>query len=511
MRLNPLFGDNSLWQMSLLFIGVISMLLGVLKATTVYDLKEILAYITISTLGLLIAALSVGNYLAMQGAVIYLLAHALYKASLFLIAGNLDKQIATRDLRNLSGLFQYMPLTGLTALGACMALAGLPPFLGFGAKELLYEALSGDNWQLRLMLIALVFTNAIYVALALKFSLGVFFGSSSLKNEVKEVSLIMWFPAIVLAMMGGVLGVGGIYLETFITTISEVIMPGSGLVKVDLSLWHGFNISFILSIITWLSGVILYFLLNTLQGLAQPNSFSFHLGYQCVLQITQRLAFAATRFLQPGFLTWYLKVIFGVLIILLAWTYAEGGLFSAIDFPIRADLFPDIYVFFPLLLVFSGTISILTTSSRLRILVCLSLVGYGIALFYAINNAPDVSMTQFLVETITLVIFTVVLNRMPKSATFPMEARKILIATIAVAFGIIMILILFSLQDYEAAPLLKDFYLQHSVPEGHGENVVNVMLVDFRAFDTLGEMIVLSMTAFGVAVLIKLKSKEDIF
>ncbi|WP_134089339.1 hydrogen gas-evolving membrane-bound hydrogenase subunit E [Olivibacter sp. XZL3] len=512
MRLNPIFGDDSLWQSSLLAIGTISMLIGMFKATKLYDMKGVLASITISTLGALIAMIGFGYERALQGAVIYLLVHALYKAALFLAAGNIDKQAKTRDLRKLPAVFRAMPYTGLAALLACLALAGLPPFLGYIAKEILYEALSENGWQAGLFLAAFILTNAMYFMLALKLSWGLFLGHSVLPNKIHDVGFVMWFPAMLLALIGIILGLGAAYFEPFFVSVVSALTKRSDRVEIDLSLWHGINISFILTVITWLAGFLLYVKRDRLVlAINKLKLLSFDRGYRSILAYIRSAALFLTRFLQSGFLTRYLKVIFGMLIVLLAWTYIEGGLFSEIRLDLEGDSFSNIYGFFPLLLIFIGTVFVLKSSSRLRILVCLSLVGYGIALLYAVYNAPDVSMTQFLVETITLVIFAIVLNRLPKSLRFPLEARKILIAGISATFGIIMALVLLSLLQYEPNPAMKDFYIQQSFPKGHGENVVNVMLVDFRAFDTFGEMAVLSMTALGVVALINLTSGEDRF
>ncbi|MGK9125594.1 DUF4040 domain-containing protein [Olivibacter sp. SA151] len=510
MRLNPVFSTDIMWQVSLLAIGSITMVLGAIRAVKAFDLKSILASITISTLGVLMALIGVGSDLALQGALLYLAVHALYKAALFLVAGNVDRQTGTRDLRKLSGLYRNMPFTTCAALLAGLAFAGLPPVLGFVVKEKLYEALLGGEEYLYWFLIVFIITNAIYFMLAVKLTYDLFFGKSVLSQAVKEVSVIMWGPPVFLSLMGLLFGIGGAHFESFFTVAAETTMNKRGAREIDLSLWHGFNTAFILSGITWLIGLAFYVGESKFRRLAEITKlFSLDHAYRSILHHLQSFTYVVTRFFQHGFLTRYLKVIFVVPIVMLSWIYMEGKLFSEIHFDNWKSSFSEVYAFFPLLLIFTGTLFILRTSSRLRILVCLSLVGYGIALFYAVFSAPDVSMTQFLVETITLVIFTIVLNRMPKSASFPLEPRKVLIAGVSIAFGIIITCILISVQQYPLNPALKDFYIQHSVPRGHGENVVNVMLVDFRAFDTFGEMVVLSMTALGVVALINLKSKED--
>jgi multicomponent Na+:H+ antiporter subunit A len=510
MRLNPLFSETGLWHYSLLLIGGITMIFGALQSLKENDLKAVLAYITISTLGLLMASIGIGSSLALQGALIYLFVHALYKGSLFLVAGNIDTELKTRSLNSLSGLFKYMPYTGIAAILACLAMAGIPPLLGFIAKEKLYEAMLAGDWQNYTFLILFFLSSAIYFLLSLKLSYGIFFGRPTNFNKAKEVPFFMWFPPLVLGSLGLLFGLFGVYIEPFFNAICHAIATDRQNIDIDLTMWHSFNNPFILSVLTWLFGLTLYLFGTKLSFfMIDLNLFSFEKCYVFTLKKLNLLALSITQVFQNGFLTKYLKVIFSVLILFLSYIYIKGGLFpKEIKFEWR-DLLLDVYIFFPVLLIFVGTLFILKTSSRLRILVCLSMVGYGIAFFYAIYSAPDVSMTQFLVETVTLVIFTIILNRMPKNVAFPFEARKILITVISILFGLIMTLVLFSLQQYEPDPTLKNFYLQNSTLRGHGENVVNVMLVDFRAFDTLGEIIVLCMTAIGVVALINLKSKEE--
>jgi len=510
MRMNPLLNGTALWHYSLLVVGGITMVIGAWKALRENDLKSILAAITISTLGLLMASIGVGSAIALEGALIYLLVHALYKGGLFLIVGNIDSQAKTRDLNNLSGLFKSMPYTGIAAILACLSMAGLPPLLGFIGKEKLYLALLEGDWKDYLFLTFFLFCSTVYFMLSVRLSYGIFFGKAKPLGKIKESAFFMWLPPLILGLLGILFGLLGEYVEPFFYEVCNAIIGVRNKVSVDLALWHGFNKQFLLSILTWLIGVLVYLYRNKLKKLNNLFNFlSLERGYMFTLQKTGTIASSVTLFFQNGFLTKYLKVIFGVLIILLFWVYVEGSLLpDALVFEREIALL-EIYDFFPMLLIFIGTVFIIKSSSRLRILVCLSLVGYGIAFFYAIFSAPDVSMTQFLVETITLVIFTIILNKMPKNATFPLEARKLLIAAVSALFGIIMTLVLFSLQQYTPDPALKNFFLQNSAPNGHGENVVNVMLVDFRAFDTFGEIVVLCMTAIGVVALIHLKPKED--
>jgi len=512
MRFNPLMEGMEGWSISLLIVGGATMIIGAVKSLMEDDLKKILAYITISTLGLLVATVGAGSELAIEGAVLYLLVHALYKGALFLLVGNIDKKMKTRNISELSGLFSSMPFTGTATILACFAMAGLPPFLGFIAKEKLYEALLNHGSIGYVLLLFVFISSAVYFMLAVRLSFGVFFGKQPSIKNTGDVPFLMWVPPILLTLLGLFFGIGGIYISPLLTQVYASMVQKPIVNGLDLSLWHGLNKAFFLGVLTWFVGFVFYRNAAKLaDGLKMGAHFlpSVEHMYTSLLRKIDAWSRLVTLFFQNGFLTRYLKVIFVVLIGLLAWVYIEGDLFkTAIRFG-ESTASTEIYEWVPLLLILTGCAVVLKSSSRLRMLVSLSLVGYGIAFFYAIFSAPDVSMTQFLVETITLVIFTMILHRMPKNVTFPLERRTFLIATISCLFGIIMTLVLIAVQSYDLDPTLKNFYLENSAPSAHGENVVNVMLVDFRAFDTFGEIVVLCMTAIGVVALINLKPKNE--
>lgn len=517
MRLNPALSGTDLWMYMLVFFGGITALLGALKSLLQNDLKKILAYVTISTLGLLVATIGVGNGLALQAALVYLLVHACYKGALFLLVGNIDKQTKTRNVNQLSGLYKTMPYTGIATILACLAMAGLPPMLGFVAKEKLYESLL-DNSVVNNVLFGIIFiVSAIYVTLAIRIAYGVFFGKRKSPEDVSgrmkytESSWAMWLPPMVLGSIGLLFGVLGNSIAPFLTQSSNTLMLGKK--TLDLSLWHGINWVLFLSMFTWVIGWLIYsryyFISKIVRGFIQSIPISIEHIYSWILDVSTPTAIKITITLQNGQLTRYLKIIFAALIILLATVYFRLDLLPT-DWNFKQEIkFDRIYEFLPVMLILFGTMITLKNPSRLVMLVALSLLGFGVALFFAMFSAPDVSMTQFLVETITLVIFTIILRRLPKNVSFPRVRRQLLMVLVSLSFGVMMTLILSTLQGFDPDPALKSFFLENSATRGKGENVVNVILVDFRAFDTFGEMIVLSMTALGVMALIQLKPKEE--
>lgn len=512
--------------MTLVLIGGFTAMLGAAMSINQLDLKKMLAYITISALGLLVCAIGLQDALAIQAAFLYLLAHAIYKGALFMTAGNVDKVHKTRDIRYLGNISHSMPFTGAAILLASLAMAGMPPFIAFVAKEKLYElALEQSGWA-SFSLVAFFFSSVVYAGVAIRLGYRLLF-APSLKEETPEkageaeepvaaekkqdVPPAMWIPPLILGIIGLTVGWFPSLVQPFFNEVTDRI--ASSHKELDLSLWHGWTPALMLSLATYLSGWLIYrfrdHIFQVLHGVFKLDWLGPENMYDKGLDVLNAFSAALTRTIQNGQLTKYLKAIFMLVILLLSFTYIKYDLFPS-DWNFQQEIkFRRIYEFLPIVMIISGVIMLLNESSRLTMLVALSLIGYGIALFYAMFSAPDVSMTQFLVETITLVVFTIILHRMPKNAVFPRSKRQFLVVAIAFVFGVLMTVVLSSLQDYTVASEMKEFYISNSASRGKGENVVNVMLVDFRAFDTFGEMAVLCMTALGVMALIRLKTYRN--
>lgn len=505
MRFHPVLGGTVYWEYILIGIGGITALLGAFQSLAQQDMKKLLAYITVSTLGILVVAIGVGDGMAIQAALLYLLAHALYKGALFMLAGNVDKQMKSKNVDELTGLFHVMPYSGLALIFACLAMAGLPPVLAFIAKEKLYE-MGLEHGMGSFALISIFLSSVIYVVISLKLVHGMFLRERKKRmgEARREAPFLMWFSPFVLSAIGIFFGVFASAISPFLERVGNAIIGKP--YPLDMALWHGFNAPFVLSLITWVAGIALYVWRKGFS--VKLPWLDLDLWYDKSLTGLQSLARYVTVFIQNGRITVYLKVTFVVIAALLIFVYVDYGLYPS-EWLFKSELrIVRIYEFIPAMMIVAGVMTVLFDKSRLTMLAALSLIGYGIALFYAMFSAPDVSMTQFLVETITLLIFTIVLHRLPKHLSFPKEHKRIISISIALAFGIIITLILASMQGYEAHSEMKQFYITKTGPEGKGENVVNVILVDFRAFDTFGEMVVLCMTALGVMTLIKMKSSK---
>ncbi len=282
-----------------------------------------------------------------------------------------------------------------------------------------------------------------------------------------------------------------------------------------MKLWHGFNRVLILSALTLASGLGLYLLRHrydqVLASLKVLRSWRPEALYFKSLEGLDKLALGQTRFIQNGYLRNYLITIIGFFTIVSAYLYFHNGLLPE-QIP---DLAPvrtrNVYEFTPLLLIGVGFYKIFTTRSRLTMLVSVGLLGFGVASVFIFFSAPDVSITQFLVETVTLLFFMLIIHRLPRHRLLGSTNRRFFHIGVSALFGCMMTLILLSVESTEAVSGFKDYYLENSLSVGKGQNVVNVILVDFRALDTLGEVTVICITALGIVALnqLNLKSEEQ--
>lgn len=501
-RLSPLLSGTELWTWTLEPIGMITMLLGAYLALQKSDLKRILAYSTVSALGLLILLLGVGTKLAVEAAMLFIAAHALYKGALFLVAGAIDHETGTRDIHLLGGLRLSMPITAGAAILAAFSMAGLPPLLGFIAKELLYEATLTANAAL--VLTGTVFvTNILFVAVALIVGYMPFFGAplETPKHPHEAPARMILGPAVL-----GTLGLAFGLLPNLID--APLIAPAASAVlntavPVKLSLWHGVTPMLILSIITLASGTLIFLLRRWVRRLTAPLETLSRCGpargYNFALRSLNAVAAWQTRVLQNGYLRYYLITIIAALVGLTAYTlWIRNGLVLTLrNFDLRY------YEAGLALLMLLAIIAVTTTNSRLTAIAALGVVGYSVALIFLLYGAPDLAMTQFLIETLTVILFVLMFYSLPRFATFTPPRERIRDVFIAVLGGGLMTALALIAIGVEHDKTVSTFYAENSYVMGHGRNIVNVILVDFRALDTLGEITVLAAAAIGVFALLK--------
>ncbi len=509
-RLSQVFTDVHNWQPLLVSIGGFTMVYGALMALTNTDMKKVLAYTTISALGIMVLLLGIGTTVSVQAAMVFLLAHALYKGTLFMVTGNVDHETGSRDLSLLSGLGKKMPYTFYASALASLSMAGVIPFFGFIAKEILYGAAFKSPLASGLIGVATFATGVMFTALAFEFGYKIFIGKQSdTPKHPHEAPFSMLIGPVFLATLGLI---GGVFSEQLAQPLLH--HSSSQILNVDkvlqLGLWHGFTLIFGLSLLTLLLGFLLFRVRSVIVNFSDKYSLNSISGpekaYQNSIPALLNAAKHQTEFFQSGILRNYI-VIISMTLVALIWLMAfNGGGLSMLSLDGLTKLKWFEIVFVVLMLV--GLANTLITTSRLTAIVSLGMVGYGTAAIFLYYGGPDVAMTQFLIETLTIVLFVLVLNKLPKFV----DVRKgllIKIAFPAVAFGATMAIILLWVQSLQVVSPLKDYFAQNSYLLAKGKNVVNVILVDFRGLDTLGEISVLAIASIGIFTLLKVTQSKQ--
>ncbi|MBG6206199.1 multicomponent Na+:H+ antiporter subunit A [Labrenzia sp. EL_126] len=511
MRMHPLLGGTELWTTVLPLFGGVTLLVGTILAVRQTDLKLMLAYTTVASLGLLVMLTGTSHEKALEGAVLYLLAHSLFKGALFMVAGTIDHEAGTRDVTKLGGLRKAMPVTFVAACLAALSMAGLPPFIGFIAKEVLYYGTWG--WlELGLPItITAVVGNSLMLVIAAAVAIKPFFGPKvETPKHAHEGPVLLFAGPVVLALTGlflafiahttGILFVGPT-LSSLLGTFTEV----------DLHLWPTkINAPLILSVITIGLGIFLFTQLDKLRdfiaSILKVIGWGPDQGFDQFVSGIVRFATWLTRLLQTGKMQTYmlLTFFFTALAVLL-----PGYLTNS--FPAMPKL-PE-YRFYEwgiLLIAVLGLFAILVARTRLTAIVSLGVQGFAVALIFMMFGAPDLSFTQFMVETLSVVILALVMTRLNLS---PRDHRtvpaRLLAGVVAVAVGLGLGLTLLSITQQPFDSTLSVFFTEFSRSIAHGRNIVNVILVDFRGFDTLGEIAVVVLAGLCVLALIRVRTKPD--
>jgi multicomponent Na+:H+ antiporter subunit A len=481
------------------------MLVGALAALAKTDLKQILAHSTVSVLGILTLLTGLGTVRAFEALAVYLLAHGLYKGALFLTAGAIDHETGTRDILRLGGLRRRMPLTAAAGLLAALSMAGLPPLLGFVSKEMLYQAgLHAPQYAVVLTKL-LVVTAVVLFAVAGAAGVRPFFGPpSALARPTREAPAALWLGPLLLASGGLWLGLAPHHSEKAVAAAVAAMAPDQT-AEVRLSLIHGLNPALVLSALSVAAGLLLYRVhgrhLGSMGSWRAPARFGPSRAYDGLLAGLNRLAQWQTRRLQSGYLRSYLLI-----------TIVAALAFSAAPLALRRDLpaasagvTPRWHEFLLAAAILAGIVTAVRTTSRLTAVAALGVVGLGMALLFAWLGAPDLAMTQLAVETLTVILLVLVLHHLPDFSQLTPRRGRLRDAVVALAAGSFMMLLVLSVHTTNSDSSLARYFLEHARPLAHGCNVVNVILTDFRALDTLGEITVLAVAAVGVYALVRLR------
>jgi multicomponent Na+:H+ antiporter subunit A len=511
-RFSPLLANSDAWFYIVSLVGASTMVTGAFLSWQNSDLKRILAYSTISVLGTLTMLLGLGgkNHVAIEAAIIFLIAHALYKGCLFMVAGAIDHEAGTREIDQLRGLRKKMPFTFVAALVAALSKAGIPFFIGFVGKELLYEATLEVPYLVVFTTLAVV-ANAMVGTSAALVVLKPFFG-----NELKSPKLVheapfsMWLGPILLSVLTLIFGVFPALLDQFATGASRGI--SAEIKPLHLAIFHfedGIPFPFVLSVITVGLATMIYLLRERLLPLVAPlkgDRWGATRWYDASLHGLQLVASTVTKTLQNGNLRRYLAVVLTASIGLVGGTLLTQAEF-VITWKDSADIL--LYEIGLVIIMIIATFMTATFSSRLAAITSLGVVGFSMAVLFILYEAPDLAMTQFAIETLSIVLIALIMGRLPlyssKASVGDRTASKI----IAAAGGLLMtFLVMLTLTVPLNSRVTPDFAAR-SYDDAHGRNVVNVILVDFRGFDTFGEITVLSIAGIGVYAFSRLRLYDD--
>ncbi|QDB80497.1 Na+/H+ antiporter subunit A [Georgenia wutianyii] len=503
-RLAPGFADVPLWRWTLLLLGAGTLLLGGYRSLRQHDLKLLLAFGTVSQLGFIILLVGFGTNAAALAGLALLGAHALFKACLFLVVGTIDWSVGTRDLRELTGMARRMPLTALSAAIATASMVGLPITAGYLAKEAALESmLHGDGFG-KAALVAIVLGSMLTFAYGVRFMWGAFASKPGVEPPTAQrASRVITTPAAVLAAATVAVGFLPGSLEHVLAPYADTYPGEPG----HLTLWAGPGPALYLTLLVVAVGTLMFVARRPIER-AQDSMWDFGgaaAAYRKIVLGTERLAADVTAVTQRGSLPAYLSTILVTTVGLVG-----GGAIGFATLPAHVRLWDSGVQAAVVVVICVAAFLTARARRRLKAVLLVGVTGYGVALIYELQGAPDLALTQVLVETITLVVFILVLRRLPAYfSNRPLVASRWLRAAIGAVSGITVAgLAMVAAGSRVHAPVSVDF-AEEAYEYGYGRNVVNVTLVDIRAWDTMGEISVLLAAATGVASLIFLRARAS--
>lgn len=506
-RLSPVYNESALWCNSLIIVGGVTALWSALIAVKQTDLKLILAYSTNCALGKLTLLLGIGSELAITAAVLFIMAHALYKAALFMVIGNIYKAKGTRDINLLHGLSSIMTFSFIAAVIAALSKAGLPPLFGFLSKEYMYKA--GLEMTVAVAIL-LLFVNSIMVALAIQVVYRPFLSrkNKNVTNQRLDYEPGLWLPPLLLATSSFVIPIFMLdwLNENIISPAISSIKPHS--VVEIVKIWQGINTPLFLSGLTLLLGYFIFRSINNdkiwkaLHSISTPDA---SMVFQNMLNNMLTVASWQTGILQHKRLSLYILVFFTVLLLMLtsvplSLPSLSLQLFSMLSFH---------EVGLAILMVISA-LSCAISRSRLVSVASLCAIGFLSTLVFSLYSAPDVAKTLLLVETLMVVFVVLLMGYFPpiKRSLSHSTIRKGGNLVIAVGIGGVVTMTMIHIIQQPIDMAVPSFYAEQSLAAGYGRNVVNVILVDLRAFDTLGEILVVVVAGISSVALITHMDKK---
>ncbi len=500
-RLTPALGGTDLWIWVLTSIGALTMVMGSVWAMRQTDLKMMLAFTTLMALGAITMLLGTSTAMGVAAAMTFVIVHALYKATLFLGVGMIEKGAGTRRYTDVGGLWSAMPLTGAIIALAALSMAGAPPFFGFVGKEMIYKGAEYAPFGALAVTGAALAANAMMFACAGLVAIRPFFGGPrrSPSDRPADPDWELWLGPAALAVLCLAFGLAPFAIERGLVAPMVLAVTG-GPMPIDLNLWHGVNRALTLSLVTFALGYLLYRVIDrirdTLAGI-EPRLPRTESWYDEALAGLTGFAAAVTGRIQNGVMTTYLRRAF-LALALAIWTALLLG--RASSWPARATPL-DVMEWAIVAIVLASTAAVLLTRSRLTAIVALSGIGAGVALIFVLFGAIDVAMTQLFVEILVVIFLAIAMVRLPPSGVPTFRPAD---AVVAGALGTAVTVTTLAVLGTDLDRNMTAFFEERSAPEALGRNIVNVILVDFRGLDTMGEIAVIVIA--GVAAVAALRA-----
>lgn len=537
-RFTPIFALSEVWIWLVTGVGILTLLWGSFFAVKQTDLKAILAFSTVSQLGLIMSLLGIGSIayhvtgdlvatftFATFAAVFHLMNHATFKGSLFMIAGIVDHETGTRDIRKLGGLMSLMPISFTIAFIGSFSMAGIPPFNGFLSKEMFLDAnlalqhfnlYAMESWWVLFPVIA-------WVASVFTFVYSMYFVFHTFRGKHKQELLpktaheapigMLLSPGILAALVIVIFFVPNLFSNLFIKPAVAAIQPAAYKVPADVAFtikaWHGFDSpALYMTLGVFIVGYVLFRTIPKWTPVYQafPSKLSLNGMYDSLMRLADSGANRFSSIYMTGSIRNYFVYMFAAIIVMLAGTmWIKDAFMLNLDnlAPIR---FFEILISFVLII---GTLTILFTKSRLTAIIALGAVGYTVALFYIIFKAPDLALTQLVIETVSVALFLGAFYHLPKLNKHEKgkEDRGFRVGNflIALGVGVMVTLIAISSHSQKLIPSISKYYKDTVYSEAGGGNIVNVILVDYRGFDTLFEISVLTIASLGIIGMITLR------
>lgn len=523
-RFTPLFAVSNTWTYAIVIVGLFTMCFASIKAVNQIDLKGILAFSTVSQLGLIMSLLGIGSislkaghetayYIAVTAAVFHILNHASFKGALFMLVGIIDHETGTRNIHKLNGLMFIMPITfTLTTLGV-LSMAGVPPFNGFISKEMFLESvlLSTEhglfNALLGGFLLLLMFVGSLFTFIySLKLIKDVFLPNKiENKSEKKphEAPILFLLSPIILISVMLVISVLPDMFRPLLQSATSAIVNDSVTLK-HIHHFHGVNTPLLITLAIIIIGSVLLFFISKWQKIYQlwPEHVKLNTLYNIVLDQSQKLSYEVNRRLVYHSIRFSIVSIFSSLLLMSVYVFLKTDL--SIYFESIANI--RLYELILILIIVIATLMILKAQSRLFSIIMLSAIGYSIALLFVFFKAPDLALTQLSIETISTALFLMCFYHMPKKYRHAEEKKfKITNVIIAITTGTIVSLIALVAYSNKHFTSISEYYIKNVYDLAAGKNMVNVILVDFRGFDTLFESSVLAIAGIGIYTLVRLR------